>query len=55
MIRRLFSTLIVLCLFVSHTRAVCAEENFLLIDGITNETVLKLGAHVEERISPCST
>lgn len=55
MIRRLFSTLIVLCLFVSHTRAVCAEENFLLIDGITNETVLKLGPHVEERISPCST
>ena len=55
MIRRLFSTLIVLCLFVSHTRAISAEENFLLIDGITNETVLKLGAHVEDRISPCST
>lgn len=55
MIRRLFSTLIVLCLFFFHTRAISAEENFLLIDGITNETVLKLGPHVEERISPCST
>ncbi len=53
--RRLFYMLIALCLLVFHTRAIFAEENFLLIDGITNETVLKLGSHVEERISPCST
>ena len=41
--RQLFSMLIVLCFLVCSTRAVSAEENFLLIDGITNETVLELG------------
>jgi len=52
---RLFSILIVLCLFVLQTLNVFAEENFLLINGISNETVLELGPHVQERISPCST
>lgn len=34
---------------------VSAEENFLLINGATDETVLELGPHINERISPCST
>lgn len=55
MICRLFSMLIICGLFLFDTRTVFAEENFLLINGITNETVLELGPHVEERISPCST
>lgn len=55
MICRLFSILIICGLFLFHTRTVFAEENFLLINGITNETVLELGPHAEERISPCST
>ena len=54
MSRRLLS-LIICGLIIFYARAVQAEENFLLIDGITSETVLELGPHVEERISPCST
>lgn len=53
--RQLFSRISVLYILVFHIHAVSAEENFLLIDGVTNETVLEIGSHVEERISPCST
>ena len=53
--RQLLSVLIFLCLLVFHTRAVSAEENFLLIDGLSNETVLKVGVYLEKRMSPCST
>jgi beta-lactamase class D len=31
------------------------EENFLLINGETDEIVAELGPHINERISPCST
>lgn len=37
---------------------ICAystEENFLLIDGITDETVFEVGPHINKQISPCST
>jgi len=54
--RSLFSKLIACLLFV--VPCVCflsAEENFLLINGITNERVLELGPHIDERITPCST
>ncbi len=33
----------------------CAEENFLLIDGESCETVLELGSDIDERVTPCST
>jgi len=55
MSHQLFSTLIVLCLFVFHTRSVSAEENFLLIDHATDQVILQLGAGIHERVSPCST
>lgn len=32
-----------------------AEENFLLINGVSNEKILELGPHIHERVSPCST
>ncbi len=53
--RKIFSTLLGFCLFIFYSRTASTEENFLLIDGITNEIVLELGSHVAERISPCST
>ncbi len=31
------------------------EENFLLINGKTDEIVLELGPHINKRISPCSS
>ena len=53
--RQLFSVLTVLSLLVFHTFAVSAEENFLLIDGVTNEIVFELGPHIDERVTPaCS-
>jgi len=58
MVFRLFSTLIIwtLCVFQFQcTYVFSAEENFLLIDGFTDEVVLELGPHINERISPCST
>ncbi len=33
----------------------CAEENFLLVDAVSGETVLELGSAIDERMSPCST
>ncbi|KAG6558754.1 Penicillin binding protein transpeptidase domain [Candidatus Rhabdochlamydia oedothoracis] len=32
-----------------------AEENFLLINGTSNEKILELGPHIYERVAPCST
>jgi len=32
-----------------------AEENFLLVNGETDEIVFNLGPHINERITPCST
>lgn len=32
-----------------------AEENFILVNGLTDEVVLELGSRINERISPCST
>jgi len=33
----------------------CAEETFLLIDGITDQILLEQGSAINEQISPCST
>lgn len=53
---RLFSTCIVWILCIFPCTPVCsAEENFLLINGVTDETILELGPHLSERISPWST
>jgi beta-lactamase class D len=56
MVCRLVSTLIIwsLCIF-QCTHVFSAEENFLLINGVTDEIVLELGLHINERISPYST
>jgi beta-lactamase class D len=34
---------------------VSAEENFLVIDGATGETMSELGCHLDVRLTPCST
>lgn len=31
------------------------EENFLLINSLTNETVTEFGPHINEQVTPCST
>ncbi|MCE2982999.1 MAG: hypothetical protein LW832_05480 [Parachlamydia sp.] len=55
MFRQLFSKLIV-CLFIlSCTQVFSAEENFLLIDGKTDEVITKLGSNINKQMSPCST
>ena len=41
---------IVLCI-----HAFSAEENFLLINGMTDEVVTELGPNVHKQMSPCST
>ncbi|MBA3816434.1 MAG: class D beta-lactamase [Parachlamydiaceae bacterium] len=44
------------CLFlISPCLFTLAEENFLLINGVTDEVVLELGPSINEQISPCST
>jgi len=56
MVSRLFPTLIAWCLSVFLCAHVfSAEENFLLINGVTDEIALEFGPHINERISPCST
>jgi beta-lactamase class D len=54
---RLHTQKIIACfLFVlTSIHALTAEENFLLINGTTDEIVLELGPHVDERMTPCST
>ena len=55
MFRQLFSKFIV-CLFIlSCTQVFSAEENFLLIDGTTNEVITQLGPNINKRVSPSST
>ncbi len=43
-----------LCIFLTGY-TFSAEENFLLINGVTDEIVLELGPHIDEQISPCSS
>jgi beta-lactamase class D len=53
--RPLFSILIILCLLFFHTHDLSAEENFLLVGGDTNQIVVELGPHINERVTPaCS-
>lgn len=52
---RLFSKLFVFSLSIFQCTHAFSEENFLLINGVTDEIVLELGPHINERISPCST
>ena len=53
---RLFSTFIILGFVLSSfIHAFAAEENFLLINGITDEIVTELGPNIHKQISPCST
>lgn len=55
MFHHLFSKLII-CLFIfSCTQVFSAEENFLLIDGTTDEVITKLGPNINKQMSPCST
>lgn len=55
MIYRLFSKIVWgLCIFQS-TQIFSAEENFLLVNGITDEIVLELGEQINKQISPYST
>ncbi|MES2200198.1 MAG: penicillin-binding transpeptidase domain-containing protein [Chlamydiota bacterium] len=50
-----FSTLIAWSLFILQSTPLSAEENFLLLNGLTSEVVLEFGPHIDKRISPCST
>lgn len=52
---RLFSIFFVcLCIF-QCAHVFPAEENFLLIHGITDEIMMEMGPYINKRISPCST
>lgn len=54
---RLLSSRLIACfLFIFHSvYAFSAEENFLLINGLTNEIVFEIGPHINERVTPaCS-
>ena len=53
---RLFSKVIVWGLLVFQSvSAFSAEENFLLINGETDEVVTEMGPHIDQQFSPCST
>lgn len=56
MSRLSFSDVIVFFLFVvSCMHASSKEENFLLVNGTTDEVIMALGPHINKQISPCST
>lgn len=44
------------CIFVFPSAFLFSEEEtFLLVNGITNEIIIEIGPHTNERITPCST
>ena len=44
------------CLFIFPSALIFSdEENFVLVNGRTNKIMVELGAHTNERITPCST
>lgn len=50
------ATLCIYILVILHTSfAFSDEESFVLINGLTDETLYEFGPHIDERISPCST
>lgn len=51
----IFRSLIAGLLFVLPMAIFSAEENFILLNGTTKESVVELGPHVDERVTPCST
>ncbi len=56
MSRLLFSKFIAFLLFsFPCTNSFPEEETFLLINGITDEVVIAMGPHIEDRVTPCST
>lgn len=55
MFRQVFSKLIVFLFILSSFHAISGEENFLLINGLTDEIILETGPHINERVTPaCS-
>jgi beta-lactamase class D len=42
------------CLF-SYVNTLLAEENFVLIHGVSGKNIMELGPHTHQRITPCST
>lgn len=51
-----FIRLFVFCmLFIRSMHAFAVEENFLLINGETNEVITEFGPSINKRMSPCST
>jgi len=54
---KLFSAKSIVCALLLFP-CVCAfslEENFVVIDGTSDEVVIQQGSHIHERVSPCST
>lgn len=51
---RLFFILF-LSTFFSMQNGFAAEENFLFLDGSSNESIIEMGPSIDERITPCST
>jgi beta-lactamase class D len=46
--------LCLLCIF-PYAFALSAEENFLLVNGASNKSMVELGPGIDERMTPCST
>lgn len=42
-------------IFISSVNILCGEENFLLVNGVTNKILVEFGPSINVRISPCST
>lgn len=40
---------------VTSSAFVCAEENFLIVNGSTNEIIFEMGPNIHKQMSPCST
>lgn len=53
---RLFSAFVVLSFFLfPFIHVFAAEENFLLINGMTDEIITESGPNIHKQMSPCST
>jgi beta-lactamase class D len=55
MFPKLLSKFIICILFLLPSLQSSSEENFLLINGLTDKIIIEMGSNINEQISPCSS
>ncbi len=51
----MFARAVALFFVIISTVGFSAEENFILMNGVSDESLMELGPHVDQQMTPCST